>query len=120
MKAFIVSLTLTFTLIIGVTVNAVYISNTTEQMKSLVTEICQGSSSDKAFEELYSIWTRHKGWFAISVGFEEIDHVTEYITRLGFALEEGDGVDIRRNCALLQNFFGDVTRHESISLMNIF
>ena len=120
MKAFIISLVLTVILIVGIIANTVYISRVTEQMKSLVTEICRGSSSDKAFEQLDEIWARHKNFFAISVGFEEIDHVTEYITRLGFALEEGDGVDIRRNCALLQNFFGDVTRHESISLLNIF
>ena len=120
MKAFTISLTLTFILIICVIMNAIYISSTTKQMKSLITDICQGSSDDKAFNELNDIWTHHKKFFALSVGFEEIDHVTEYITRLGFAIEQGNGVDIRRNCALLQNFFDDVTRHESISLMNIF
>ena len=120
MKAFIISIVLTLALIVGVIANTVYVSRVTEQMKSLVTEICQSSSADKAFEKLDDIWSRHKNLFAISVGFEEIDHVTEYITRLGFALEEGDGIDVRRNCALLQNFFGDVTRHEGISLLNIF
>ena len=120
MKAFIISLILTIILVIAVIANAIYISRITEQMKSLVTEICRGSSRDKAFEELNNIWAHNKSFFTISVGFDEIDHVTEYVTRLGFAIEEHDDIGIRRNCALLENFLSDVTRHESISLLNIF
>lgn len=120
MKALIISLILTFILITAVILNAIYISRVTEKMKSLVTEINQGGSVDKAFEELDGIWSKHKKFFTISVGFEEIDHITEYITRLGCAIENGNAADIRRNCALLQNFFDDVTRHERVSPLNIF
>ena len=95
MKAFIISLLLTLILTVSVIANAVYISTVTEQMKSLVDGIGQNLSDDKA-------------------------HVTEYITRLGYAIESGSDIDVRRNCALLQNFFCDVTRHEKISLFNIF
>lgn len=120
MKAFIISLLLTLILTVSVIANAVYISTVTEQMKSLVDGIGQNLSDDKAFRELENTWARHKKFFSVSVGFEEIDHVTEYITRLGYDIESGSDIDVRRNCALLQNFFCDVTRHEKISLFNIF
>ena len=120
MKAFIISLSLTLALIIAVIVNAGYVLRTTEQMKSLVRQIEQNVSDDKAFEDLDDIWERHKIWFALSVGLGEIDRVTEYITRLGCAIENGNAIDAERNCALLQIFFDDVSRHEKISLLNIF
>lgn len=119
MKAFIISLSMTVVLTTIVIANAVYISDTTERMKSLVEQISRDGADYKAFEELEGVWTTHRRFFAISVGFEEIDRVTEYITRLGCAVECQDLTDVRRSCALLQIFFDDVTRHEKISLLNI-
>ena len=119
MRALIISLLLTVTLTAAILINARYVSEVTEEMKSLVEEIDQGLSPDKAFEDLYDKWSEHKKFFAISVSFEDIDHITEYITRLGSSLESGDADDITQHCALLQNFFDDVIRHERISLLNI-
>lgn len=120
MKALTISLILTFILVVAIILNAMYISRITEKMKSLVTDISKGESVNKAFEELDTIWSKHKKFFTISVGFEEIDHITEYVTRLGCAIENGNTADIRRSCALLQNFFDDASRHEKVSLLNIF
>ncbi len=119
MKAFIISISLTVALTAAVLINALYVSKVTEEMKSLVEQIDQGQYSDKAFEALCDKWARHKRIFTVSVSFEDIDHITEYITRLGGALESGDADAVDQHCALLQNFFDDVTRHEKISLLNI-
>ena len=120
MKAVIISLILTLILVAAIITNAIYISRVSEEMKSLITQISQGEAVNKAFEELNAIWSRHKNFFTISVGFEEIDHITEYITRLGCAIESNNTADIRLSCALLKNFFDDVTRHERVSPINIF
>ena len=120
MRAFIISIVLTVILTVAVIANAAYISKVTEQMKEIVRQIENNGPDSDAFDELYSIWSRHKKFFSLSVGFAEIDHVTEYITRLGCAIENKSAADMRRNCALLNIFFDDVTRHEKLSLLNIF
>lgn len=114
MKALIASLALTLALLIGIFACAAYASRTVEKMKSLVPDVQHSETQDKAFDEICSIWRSHKRFFSSFATLAQTDRVTEQLTRLRCAIEDGNAEEIRRSCALLLCALEDICRHERI------
>lgn len=119
MRSLIISLVLTALLVCTVICNALYVRSFAADMKSLIRDVQQDTSSDKAFYELRSVWDRERDLLALSVHLSEIDRMNEYITRLGCAVLAGDCAAVEQLCSLLLCSLNDIIRHERIALSGI-
>lgn len=123
MKEFAASLILLVLVITCVTVNAIYVKNTSQQIKDLALDVflSQGEAEEsKAIEALNSKWEASRQLLAVSISLREIDDVTEYIIRLECAKQDGDETELGRVYHLLCNSIDDAVRYERLSLHTIF
>ena len=120
MKAFITSIILFIAVIAATGSNAVYISRTTEQMKSLSRAVCQGNDTEKAISELTEYWETHEKFVSLSAGLRDLDKVTEEILKLKSACESGSELGKLQSCELLCDALDDIKKHEGFSIDSIF
>ena len=118
MKALAISLALFALAISLVCINAVFIHDTAQDVKSLAISIADGDS--EAVKKLNDYWDDKKRLVAITVGLREVDAVSEQIIKLCASSELGDANALLINYALLCDAIDDITRYERITLSGIF
>ena len=123
MKEFAAAVILFVLIVVGVIANALYISDCSDELKSLALEVYHAdgeTNENKAINELDLSWKKHKMLLSMSISLREIDQITEYVIRLECAKRDKDQLELDRVYHLLCNSIDDAVRYDRPSLHIIF
>ena len=120
MKAFWISLILFSLLLVGIFWNAHYVRESESYLTELVVSLGDAEEREESMDELEEFWEKNKKLFGLSVGFRDIDRVSEIITSLRWAQDYGLEAEFQKYRTLLLDAIEEITRNEKLSLGNIF
>ena len=122
MKMFWVSAALLLAVLLGVTVNYIYINEVSDTLCAKIEalpDISDPACTD-AVAEIADYWERRVDYAGLSVSYVITDRVSEQAATLVACAECGDLYGFRTALALLRDAVGDLRRLESFSIGNIF
>lgn len=120
MKAFIISTILFALLIATVFGNAFYVKSVSERIVSDLEILKEENYPLQIANGIESYWLKHRSFVALSVGHEELDHVSQTIISLKASCESKNSSDANMYASILQDAANEIGRHEEISLENLF
>ena len=120
MKAFIISAILFALLIATVIGNAFYVKKVSEHVISETEALKKQDYSIEIISDLEKYWKYHRGFVGLSVGHQELDHISQSIISLKSSCESENISDARLYLAILQDAVDEMGRHEEISFENLF
>lgn len=116
MKSFAVTLILALIMLIGISVNALYINNVGTQLENAVQGLPAPTEADclPRSERLENDWDDHSKWIHISVNHLIVDRIGEQFATLVACAEVKDVYGFYTARALLLDALGDMRRTERI------
>jgi hypothetical protein len=120
MKAFIISAILFALLIATVIGNAFYVKKVSEHVISETEKLKNKNYSSDIICDLEKYWNRHRGFVGLSVGHQELDHISQSIISLRSSCESKNLSDAKLYLSILQDAVEEMGRHEEISFENLF
>lgn len=120
MKAFWASVILFGILLFLVGWNASYIHESTDEIRALAFRLDEPSSRKETLSQLDSLWETRQKIIGLSVGYEQLDHLTEVIDCLWWAYSVADEAEFERYRILLTDAIDEIERTEKLSAENLF
>lgn len=121
MKGFVVSLILFLLTCLLITANAFYVHRVGAHVEQTAASVSlDNPASEEALRALEDYWERHHPFLALSIGYRELDRMSELLLSLRVAYDERSEVDFARERRLAIDTAADLARHERFSLENLF
>ena len=120
MKAFIISAILFALLISAVIGNAFYVKKVSEHVISETEILKEQDYSLEIISDLEKYWKRHRSFVGLSVGHQELDHISQSIISLRESCGSGNVSDASLYLSILQDAVEEMGRHEEMSFDNLF
>ncbi len=121
MRSFLFTLLL-FGLLIGImTVNAAAIHHLAEEINALIDTLPSRAEGNEnsAISALTDIWANASGWVSLSVGYDEINRISQFIVMIRIYYAEGSDADYRSACDQLRLALEDLCRFERLHFDNL-
>ena len=121
MKAWIVSLCL-FALLLGAIIgNAVYVRHVAAHVESEARMLSfDDAQTDGRLSALEAYWERHRPYVALSIGYRELDHLSEALIGLRTAYDTKASADFTLYRRLTADAAQEMARLERLSVENLF
>ncbi|MBE6556002.1 MAG: DUF4363 family protein [Ruminococcaceae bacterium] len=119
MKTFICSSLAFLALLSVITVNCFYINRVADRLESDLVSMTEPASAEQPLLILKDYWERNKALVGLSVSFEEVHNMTEYLLELQIAAREQDTLEFERSRALALNAAAELRRLEQFGLANL-
>ncbi len=120
MRSFIITSLLFTIMIFSITANAIYVSRTADKIKEYV----EGEEFEKAPEAsmtaLESLWEDNRIILELSVGYKEMDLISELILDLKHYVNINNTEETKRIRTLIADAADDISRLERLSLESLF
>ena len=118
MKAFVLAISSILVLILLVIINGIYVSNVTEKLDSLASELKIDDSSD--LEELEKYWKKHESIICLSILHKDVDNLNIAIDVLKSKQENGEASGFYEYKAMLLNYIEEIKNKDRVHFHNIF
>ena len=119
MRSFIITLFLFAATCALIVANNIYIKNTAEQ----IVESVSGEEFDEepiqATESLNDFWEKHHPIVGLSVGYKELDRMSDLIIDLKIQLQLGNQSEVTRLRAMIVECADEISRLEHFHLENL-
>lgn len=121
MKAWIVSLCL-FVLLLGIIVfNAVYVHRVSDHLSEVLNSLsADAANTQDELDALDAYWEKHHPLVALSIGYRELDHVSETLISLRAAYQSRNVSDFELYRQLCVDAADELARLEKFSIENLF
>lgn len=121
MKMFWISVALLLGVLLGVTVNYIYINEVSDTLSAKIEALpdVNDPACAEAAAEIADYWEQRVDYAGLSVSFVITDRVSEQAATLVACAECGDLYGFRTALALLRDAVGDLRRLETFSIGNI-
>ena len=120
MKAFWASVILFGVMLILIIGNAAYIHETTDRIRLFDSALDNRSDRAEVLSDLNTFWSARRRIISLSVGYEQLDHLTETIDCLRWADSISDEAEFERYRILLRDAIDEIERTENFSVENLF
>ena len=119
MKSFVIASVL-FVLLVGIIVgNAIYVHHVSNHILEQLEVLSLESSADE-LSSLEEYWTRHRPFVSLSLGYGELDHLTESLLSMKAAHKTRNVSDFERFREICRDAARELTRLERFSPENLF
>ena len=119
MRSLIITLILLFAMFGAVTLNNVYIRKSSEFISECVSEDSFDSDPKGSIETLDKFWRQNHPIVGLSVGYKELDRMSDLIIDLKVQLELGNHAEVTRLRALIVETADEISRLERFALENL-
>ena len=119
MRSLIITLILLFAMFGAVTLNNVYIRKTSDFISNCISEEKFEADPESSIEALDKFWRKNHPIVGLSVGYKELDQMSDLIVELRIYHELGDKGEIRRVRALILETADEISRLERFALENL-
>lgn len=119
MKTFIVSIVTFIVLVIGVTLNCIYIENTASSLSD-ATDSLSKSVEDADISHLCEIWDTAKPRLSLSIDHKETDAIGDTITQIKVQISLGEQNAYESAVATLKNQLDRLAESEALAFDRIF
>ena len=119
MRSFIITSLLFAVMIVSITANAIYVSRTADRIKDHVESEEFEKAPETAMTALESLWEDNRILLELSVGYKEIDLISELILDLKHYVNEGNTEESKRIRILISDATDDISRLERLSIENL-
>ena len=119
MRSFLVTLAL-FAFVCGVIFsNFKYINKTAEHITALVSEDIFTADPKAAIDDLEAFWQKSLPRVGLSVGYKELDRMSDLLLDLRTYFELGNYSEVSRIRVLIRETASEISRLEKISIENL-
>ena len=119
MKSFVVA-SILFILLVGVIIgNAIYVHHVSKEIILQLEELSFESTADEV-ESPGRYWDRHRAFVSLSLGYRELDHLTESLISMEAAHKSLDAPSFERFRQICHDAARELTRLEQFSPENLF
>ena len=119
MRSLIITLILLFAMFGAVTLNNVYIRKSSEFISECVSEDNFDSDPKGSIETLDKFWRQNHPIVGLSVGYKELDRMSDLIIDLKVQLELGNRAEVTRLRAMIVECADEISRLERFGLENL-
>ena len=116
MKAFVISLSIIFTIFALTIVNSIYVHNATNE---LINEAQKLNINDDSVELFYNLWDKKQFAIRLSSSHDETHKIDEVLGVLAAKVKESDSSGFCEERALLVEYLKQIQEDEKISLDSI-
>ncbi len=121
MRSFIISICLFAMLITGIILNCYYVNSVHGEMSAIIREIkiepCD--ENEDLIKELLNLWESKSSMLSISVGYKELNEISDAIASLNAANLYGDKLQICIALEYLTSAIDEITRLEKLNINNV-
>lgn len=119
MRSFWISVAL-FVLLIAVIIgNAVYVHHVTEEILARLSHLT-AESDEREMAALEAYWEKHRAFVALSISYQELDHLSESLISLRATYDTGNAIDFELYRQICRDASRELARLERFSLENLF
>ena len=119
MRSLIITLILFTAILTAIGFNSHFIRKSADTVIFYTSDEEFQKAPEDAFMRLESFWNENKIFLEFSVGYREIDRMSELILELGELIEENADADTRRLRTLIADSASDIARLERLSIENL-
>ena len=119
MRSLIITLILFTAIITAIGFNSHFIRKSADTMIFYTSEEEYKKAPKDALERLESFWDKNKLFLEFSVGYKEIDKMSELILELRNYTDAGKELEAMRVCSLISNSASNIARLERLSIENL-
>ena len=119
MRSLVITLLLIFAMLGAIALNNVYIRKTSEFISNCINEENFEADPKGSIETLDKFWQKNHPIVGLSVGYKELDQMSDLIVELRIYHELGDKGEIRRVRALILETADEISRLERFALENL-
>lgn len=119
MRAFIISICLFAATCSAIVINNIYIKNTADRIVDLVEGETFDSHPLDTARELEELWEKHHPIVGLSVGYKELDRMSDLIIDLKIQLQLGNQSEVIRLRAMIVECADEISRLEHFHLENL-
>ena len=116
MRSLIITALLFLSMCAAISINTNYVKNTAEYITDIVSEEKFSSSPEKAIDELDAFWKKNHPIVGLSVGYKELDKMSDLILDLKTYYTEGNSGEVKRIRILIKEAADEISRLEKISI----
>ncbi len=121
MKAWIASLVLLLALIVLIVVNANYVNRVSEHICTTADALSfEDAQAKNVIEDLDQFWNRHRPYMALSIGYRDLDHLSEALISLRSAYDTQNASDFELYRRIISDAADELARLERFSVENLF
>ena len=119
MRSFIITALLFFLMCGGIFINNGYINQSAEYIRECVSDENFESDPEAAIKELDDFWKKNHSVVGLSVGYKELDRISDLIIDLKTYFELGNSSEVFRIRAMIDECADELSRLERFSLENL-
>lgn len=119
MRSFITTLILFAIMIAVIFLNGSYVRQTSLRLEEFVSDDFFEHDPERAIESLDEFWQKNSSLISISVGYRELDRISELIIDLKMYFRFGDTNSVIKTRALIADAANDLSRLEKFNLENL-
>ena len=120
MRSFLITLALFGTVCTVIFFNYRYINETSEYITNCVSDEVFNSDPEAVIEDLDNFWQENGPRVGLSVGYKELDRMSDLILDLRTYFELGNYSEVIRVRTLIKETASEISRLEKISIENLF
>lgn len=121
MKGWIVSLCLFVLLLFMIAGNAIYVRHVAEHISGEAQTLSlESENAEQTLSSLEEYWKKHRPYVALSIGYRELDHLSESLISLRAAYDEKSKSDFALYRRLSIDAAEELARLEQFSVENLF
>ncbi len=119
MRSFIITLALFLSVCVAISFNYSYINSVAEFVVDCVSEENFETDPETAIDRLDSFWKDNSSIVGMSVGYRELDRMSDLIIDLRTYFELGNASEVIRIRALIEETADEISRLEKFSIENL-
>lgn len=119
MRSFIITALLFFLMCGGIFINNRYINQSAEHIREYVSDENFERNPETAIKELDDFWKKNHSVVGLSVGYKELDRLSDLIIDLKTYFELGNASEVTRIRVMINESADEISRLERFSLENL-
>ena len=120
MRSFIITLVLFGAVCTAIFFNCSYINRVSGYIEDCVSDDVFDSDPDGSIDALDSFWQKSIPWVGLSVGYKELDRMSDLILDLRTYFELENDSEVTRVRVLIKETASEISRLEKVSIENLF